>query len=220
MQDKIRLSPIEMLDRLVSFPTESARSNLPLIDFVEDVPARLRPLSRAGAERGRRQGGALCDDRAAGSRRRRALGPHRRRAGNGTGLDLDPFRLRVADGRLFGRGAVDMKGFCALALALVPEFLAADLKTPDPSRALLRRGDDLPRGRRHDPPLRPRPADAAHRHRRRADGACRRRRAQERRHLPHLRARLRSAFGQARPRRERGDGGGASSSRNSAASPT
>ena len=42
----------------------------------------------------------------------------------------DPFRLRAADGRLFGRGAVDMKGFCALALALVPEFLAADLKTP------------------------------------------------------------------------------------------
>jgi acetylornithine deacetylase len=42
----------------------------------------------------------------------------------------DPFTLRVADGRLYGRGAVDMKGFDALALALVPEFQAANLKRP------------------------------------------------------------------------------------------
>ena len=42
----------------------------------------------------------------------------------------DPFTLRVADGRAYGRGAVDMKGFCANMLALVPELLAADLSTP------------------------------------------------------------------------------------------
>jgi len=48
----------------------------------------------------------------------------------GQAWSSDPFKLRVADGRAYGRGAVDMKGFDALALALVPEFLAADLKTP------------------------------------------------------------------------------------------
>ena len=48
----------------------------------------------------------------------------------GQNWTTDPFTLRVEDGRAFGRGAVDMKAFAAIALALVPEFLAADLKTP------------------------------------------------------------------------------------------
>ncbi len=42
----------------------------------------------------------------------------------------DPFQLREADGRLYGRGACDMKGFDSVALAMVPEFLAAGLKRP------------------------------------------------------------------------------------------
>jgi acetylornithine deacetylase len=42
----------------------------------------------------------------------------------------DPFTLRIADGRAYGRGSVDMKGFCALALSAVPDMLAADLKRP------------------------------------------------------------------------------------------
>ena len=36
----------------------------------------------------------------------------------------DPFTLRRIDGRLHGRGAVDMKGFIAIALAMVPEIVA------------------------------------------------------------------------------------------------
>jgi acetylornithine deacetylase len=39
-----------------------------------------------------------------------------------SGWTSDPFRLRAADGRLFGRGAVDMKGFLAVALAAAPAF--------------------------------------------------------------------------------------------------
>ncbi|MBL6597013.1 MAG: M20/M25/M40 family metallo-hydrolase, partial [Candidatus Puniceispirillum sp.] len=44
----------------------------------------------------------------------------------------DPFVLHKQDGRLYGRGAVDMKGFLALALAKVPDFQAAanDLAIP------------------------------------------------------------------------------------------
>jgi acetylornithine deacetylase len=42
----------------------------------------------------------------------------------------DPFTLTERDGRLYGRGTCDMKGFCATALALAPEMLAAGLRRP------------------------------------------------------------------------------------------
>ena len=42
----------------------------------------------------------------------------------------DPFTLRVADGRAYGRGAVDMKAFAAIALATVPDMLKAPLRKP------------------------------------------------------------------------------------------
>ncbi len=41
-----------------------------------------------------------------------------------------PFVMREADGRLYGRGACDMKGFIACVLAFVPAFQAAALKRP------------------------------------------------------------------------------------------
>jgi acetylornithine deacetylase len=125
-----RLTPLEILERLVSFDTESARSNLPLIAFVEEYLASWDvPFVRVANEAG---------DKAA---LYATVGP-RDRGGvvlsghtdvvpvAGQSWTADPFRLRVEDGRIFGRGAVDMKGFDALALALVPEFQAAGLKTP------------------------------------------------------------------------------------------
>ncbi len=42
----------------------------------------------------------------------------------------DPFDPRIADGRLYGRGASDMKGFLGVVLALAPEMAAADLARP------------------------------------------------------------------------------------------
>ena len=42
----------------------------------------------------------------------------------------DPWTVTERDGRLYGRGTCDMKGFVALALAAVPVALAAALKRP------------------------------------------------------------------------------------------
>ncbi|MEC7440036.1 MAG: M20/M25/M40 family metallo-hydrolase, partial [Pseudomonadota bacterium] len=44
----------------------------------------------------------------------------------------DPFSLRRAGGRLYGRGAVDMKGFLAMALAMAQEFQARADKLNEP----------------------------------------------------------------------------------------
>jgi acetylornithine deacetylase len=42
----------------------------------------------------------------------------------------DPFQLVVKDGKAFGRGACDMKGFLACTLAMVPEMVKRPLKVP------------------------------------------------------------------------------------------
>ncbi|WED43065.1 acetylornithine deacetylase [Legionella cardiaca] len=42
----------------------------------------------------------------------------------------DPFVATEKDGKIYGRGASDMKGFIAVVLALVPEFIALQLSKP------------------------------------------------------------------------------------------
>ena len=48
----------------------------------------------------------------------------------GQDWSTDPFQAVEGDGRVYGRGACDMKGFIACALALAPRFAAADLARP------------------------------------------------------------------------------------------
>ncbi|MET0744835.1 MAG: acetylornithine deacetylase [Microvirga sp.] len=125
-----RLTPLEMLEKLVSFDTESARSNLALIDFVEsylqgwDIPC-VRAPNQAGDK------AALYATIGPTDRGGIVLSGHTDVVPvAGQAWTSDPYRLRVADGRAYGRGAVDMKAFDAIALALVPDFLDAGLKTP------------------------------------------------------------------------------------------
>jgi len=49
---------------------------------------------------------------------------------NPAGWSRDPFILHKQDGRLYGRGAVDMKGFLAIALAMVPAFKGRHASLP------------------------------------------------------------------------------------------
>jgi len=125
-----RLTALELLERLVGFDTESQNSNLALIDFVEDY---LRgwgvPVLRAPNREGDKV--ALFATIGASERGGVVLSGHTDVVPvAGQAWTSDPFTLRVADGRAYGRGAVDMKGFCALCLALVPDFLTAGFRTP------------------------------------------------------------------------------------------
>lgn len=120
----------EILDQLIGFPTVSADSNLELIDYVADR------LENAGA-----QVKVSRDATGAKANLFATLGPD-----TDGGIVLsghtdvvpadasewarDPFQMRVADGLLFGRGACDMKGFIAAALAKAPAFAQLDLKRP------------------------------------------------------------------------------------------
>ena len=123
-------TPREMLEKLVSFPTVSDASNLELIDFVEDY------LAGHGVESWR-----VYDDTGEKANLYAVIGPNVEGgvvlSGHtdvvpvkGQAWDTDPFVVTEKDGKLYGRGTCDMKGFDALALALVPDMLAAGLKRP------------------------------------------------------------------------------------------
>ena len=125
-----REAVIETLGRLVAFNTESSRSNLALIDYVETY---LRDLGVASIR--------MPNDAGDKATLFATIGPSDRGgiclSGHtdvvpvvGQSWSSDPFTLRIAEGKAFGRGTVDMKGFCAVALAHVPLFLKSALHTP------------------------------------------------------------------------------------------
>jgi acetylornithine deacetylase len=125
-----RYAPLDMLARLVAFDTVSHKSNLELIAFVEDYLAgwgvAFTRIPNAAGDKA-----ALFATIGPADRGGIVLSGHTDVVPvEGQSWSRDPFTLHVADGRAFGRGAVDMKGFIALALALVPDFLAAGLTTP------------------------------------------------------------------------------------------
>lgn len=123
------INTIDCLRQLIAFDTTSRNSNLALIDWAE------AHLARHGATI------------------RRSYNPERTKAnlfatfGEGPGgvvlsghSDVvpvdgqtwasDPFGAEIRDGRLYGRGACDMKGFIAVALAQAQRFSRASLRSP------------------------------------------------------------------------------------------
>jgi acetylornithine deacetylase len=121
----------ELLKALVAFDTTSAKSNLKLIEYVRTyleshgVASTLIP-SEDGAK------ASLFA----------TIGPADGKSGiglsghsdcvpvEGQTWASDPFTLTARDGKLYGRGACDMKGFLACVLASVPLFKSRQLKEP------------------------------------------------------------------------------------------
>ncbi|WP_423359838.1 acetylornithine deacetylase [Pseudomonas citronellolis] len=120
----------DILARLIAFDTVSRNSNLALIKYIQDYLAGLGVDSE------------LFFDEAGGKANLFAtLGP-RDRGGvclsghtdvvpvDGQNWSVPPFELTENDGRLYGRGTADMKGYIACVLAAVPAFLAQPLRVP------------------------------------------------------------------------------------------
>lgn len=121
---------LEMIRRLVAFDTVSRHSNLELIHYVRDYLAGHGVQSHlVGNTEGTKanlyatvgpnvEGGVVLSGHT-------DVVPV-----DGQPWSTDPFSVTEKNGRLYGRGTCDMKGFCAVALAMVPQMQAAGLKRP------------------------------------------------------------------------------------------
>ena len=125
-----RPSSVEMLRRLIAFPTVSRDSNLELIQFVRDYLAPYQAEFRLTHDDGKRKANLFASLGPRGEPGILLSGHTDVVPAEGQAWDTDPFELVEKDGRLYGRGTCDMKGFIACVLALVPEVMERGLKTP------------------------------------------------------------------------------------------
>lgn len=119
-----------ILERLVSFDTVSSRPNIALMEWARDL------LAGAGIE------AVLIPDATGGKANLYATVGPRDRGGvmlsghtdvvpvEGQDWTVPPFALTARNGRLYGRGTTDMKGFCAAALSAMIAASGRELKTP------------------------------------------------------------------------------------------
>ncbi|MBN9320103.1 MAG: acetylornithine deacetylase (ArgE) [Caulobacterales bacterium 68-7] len=121
---------VDILARLVAFDTTSRNSNLALVEWVEAYLADLGVETRRVPHHDGHKTNLVA-----------TLGP---KVDGGVVLSghtdvvpvdgqpwsTDPWLLTEKDGRLYGRGTCDMKGFLALALAAAPDLAAGSLKRP------------------------------------------------------------------------------------------
>ncbi len=124
------LTPVEILDRLVAFPTVSRDSNLDLVDWVETYLAHHGIAARRVWNEGRSKAALYAEagPRAPGGV---VLSGHSDVVPvDGQPWTADPWRLTERGGRLYGRGTADMKGFDALAIWALAEAAGAGLKRP------------------------------------------------------------------------------------------
>ncbi len=121
---------IELLARLVSFDTTSRLSNLELIEWVEGYLAQLNVPSRRVPNADGTKSNLLATIGPAVEGGVVLSGHTDVVPVDGQPWSTDPFVLTQKDGRLYGRGTCDMKGFLALALAAAPDLAAATLSRP------------------------------------------------------------------------------------------
>lgn len=130
MAQDLTPAALEILERLIAFDTTSRGSNLALIEWVEAyldrhgvahrrVPNADGSKSNLIASVGPAEPGGVV------------LSGHTDVVPvDGQAWTSDPWTMTLRDGRYYGRGTCDMKGFLALSLAAIPELAAGRLQTP------------------------------------------------------------------------------------------
>lgn len=120
----------ELMAKLISFPTVSRDSNLDLIDWVEGYLASHGvTATRVPNDDGTKAAlyahiGPQLDGGVVLSGHTDVVPV------DGQAWDTDPFVTTEIDGKIYGRGTCDMKGFDALALFAVPLAIKAGIKRP------------------------------------------------------------------------------------------
>lgn len=127
------MTTLDWLDKLIAFDTTSRFSNLSLIEYLANAfnDFKINPilihdskepkanlLATLPGATGELKGGVVLSGHT-------DVVPV-----DGQHWDSDPFKATIKDGRVYGRGACDMKGFIAVVMALVPKLKAMNLAFP------------------------------------------------------------------------------------------
>lgn len=121
---------VDILSGLIAHPTVSSESNLELVTFAADLlgSAGFRTSLTSDPTRTKANLFASVGPDVDGGV---VLSGHTDVVPvEGQDWSRDPFRAWMDEGRVYGRGSSDMKGFIACALAAAPGFASADLDRP------------------------------------------------------------------------------------------
>lgn len=124
------MKTLDILARLIAFPTVSADSNLAIIDYIQDyLQTRGFDVHRVPDQTGRKAG--LFARIGPSDRPGIMLSGHTDVVPTaGQSWTTDPFKMTVTNGKAFGRGTTDMKGYLACVMALADRIATADLREP------------------------------------------------------------------------------------------
>lgn len=133
MRTDERPRALDWVERLVRCDTTSRVSNLGLIETVRDAlnAEGLRPWLTYDAKGGKANLFASIPSERGGIKGGTVLSGHTDVVPvDGQDWCTNPFDPVLANGRLYGRGTADMKGFIGVVLAAVPDMLAERLRQP------------------------------------------------------------------------------------------
>ncbi|WP_330206185.1 acetylornithine deacetylase [Pseudomonas sp. AM14(2022)] len=124
------MNSVGLLRTLVGFDTTSRESNLQLIEFVRDYLAGFNVPCELIYNAERSKANLFATIGPAGQSGIVLSGHTDVVPVDGQPWTVAPFELSEHDGKLFGRGTADMKGYIACVLGLVPALVAAELRMP------------------------------------------------------------------------------------------